>query len=82
MEKRMDEPAFKQVSKGLFEGSYYRLGGGKSSGWTADYWREAIEPVAVLGWRFMVEEPRSAAHNRMWVVTDYKAKELRPFFMT
>jgi hypothetical protein len=38
--------------------------------------------VAVLGWRFMVEEPRSAAHNRMWVVTDHEAKELRLFFMT
>ena len=35
----MDEPAFKQVSKGWFEDIYYRLGGGESSGWTADYWR-------------------------------------------
>jgi hypothetical protein len=77
----MDEPAFKQVAKGLFEEIYFRLGGGES-GWTADYWREVIEPVAELGWRFMVEEPRSAAHNRMWVVTDHKAKELRLFFMT
>ena len=28
----------------------------------------------------MVEEPRSAAHNRVWVVTDYKALERRLFF--
>ncbi len=77
----MGEPAFKQVSKGLFEEIYFRLGG-ESSGWTADYWREVIEPGAGLGWRFMVEEPRSAEHNRMWVVTDHKAKEHRLFFMT
>lgn len=77
----MGEPAFKQVSKGLFEEMYFRLGG-ESSGWTADYWREVIEPLAGLGWRFMVEEPRSAEHNRMWVVTDHKAMEHRLFFMT
>ena len=77
----MDEPAFKQVAKGLFEDIYYRLGG-ESSGWTADYWRQAIEPYTELGWRFMVEEPRSAAHNRMWVVTDHKALEHRMFFTT
>jgi hypothetical protein len=81
MEKRMDEPAFKQVSKGLFEEIYFRLGG-ESSGWTADYWREAIEPYTELGWRFMVEEPRSAEHNRMFIVTDHKAMEHRLFFMT
>lgn len=77
----MGEPAFKQVSKGLFEEMYFRLGG-ESSGWTADYWREVIEPLAGLGWRFMVEEPRSAEHNRMWVVTDHKAMEHRLFLMT
>ena len=78
----MDEPVFKQVSKGLFEEIYYRLGGGKSSGWTADYWREVIEPYAGPGWRFMVEEPKSPEHNRMWIVTDHKAMEHRLFFMT
>ena len=78
----MDEPAFKQVSKGLFEDIYFRLGGGESSGWTAEYWRKVIEPYTELGWRFMVEEPRSAEHNRMWVVTDHKAMEHRLFFTT
>jgi hypothetical protein len=77
----MGESAFKQVSKGLFEEMYFRLGG-ESSGWTADYWREVIEPLAGLGWRFMVEEPGSAEHSRMWVVTDHKAMEHRLFFMT
>ncbi|HEX8473493.1 MAG TPA: hypothetical protein VF666_05640 [Pyrinomonadaceae bacterium] len=78
----MDESAFKQVSKGWFEDVYFRLGGGESSGWTADYWREVIEPYTELGWRFMVEEPRSAEHNRMWVVTNHKAMEHRLFFTT
>jgi hypothetical protein len=60
---------------------YFRLGG-ESSGWTADYWREVIEPASGPGWRHMVEEPRSAAHNRMRVVTDQKAMEHRLFFRT
>jgi hypothetical protein len=82
MEKQMDEPTFKQVGKGLFEEMYLRLGGGNSTGWTADYWRKVIEPYAGLGWRFMAEEPKSAAHNRMFIVMDPKAMEHRMFFMT
>ena len=78
----MDEPAFKQVSKGLFKEMYFRLGGGESSGWTADYWRKFFEDEAELDWRFMVEEPRSAEHKRMFVVTDHRAREHRIFFMT
>jgi hypothetical protein len=81
VEKRTDEPTFKQVGKGLFEEMYFRLGGG-SSGWTANYWREVIEPYTGLGWRYMVEEPRSAEHNRMFIVTDPKAMEHRMFFVT
>ena len=82
MEKQMDEPAFKQVSRESFEETYFRLGGGELSGWTAGYWREVIEPVAGPGWRFLVEEPRSAAHTRMWVVSDPRAMEHRLFFRT
>jgi hypothetical protein len=78
----MDEPAFKQVSKGLFKDIYFRLGGGESSGWTADHWREVFEDKPELGWKFMVEKPRSAEHDRMFIVTDYKAREHRLFFMT
>ncbi len=78
----MDEPAFRQVSKGLFEDMYFRLGGGESSGWTADYWREFFEDNAKPGWKFMVEEPRSPRHVRMFIVADYEAKEYRMFFMT
>jgi hypothetical protein len=81
-EKGTDGPVFKQVGKGLFEEMYLRLGGGSSTGWTADYWREVIEPYAGLGWRFMVEEPKSPEHNRMFIVTDHQAMEHRMFFMT
>jgi hypothetical protein len=36
----------------------------------------------VPGWKYMVEEPRSAKHTRMNIVTDNKAKEYRMFFTT
>ena len=78
----MDKPAFKQVSKGLFRDIYFRLGGGEASGWTGDYWREFFEDKAEPGWRFMVEEPRSAEHGRMCVVSDHQAREHRLFFVT
>ena len=78
----MGEPAFKQVSKNLFKEMYFRLGGDKASRWTADYWWDVIEPHTGLGWRFMVEEPRSAEHNRMFIVMDHKAMEHRMFFLT
>ena len=78
----MDEPAFRQVSKGLFKDIYFRLGGGESSGWTADYWREFFEDKAEPGWRFMVQEPGSDGHDRMCVVTDHQAREHRLFFVT
>ena len=78
----MDEPTFKQVGKELFEEMYLRLGGGSSTGHTADYWRKVIEPYTGPGWRFMVEEPKSPAHNRMFLVMDPKAMEHRMFFLT
>lgn len=78
----MDEPAFKQVGKGLFKEMYFRLGGGKGSGWTEEYWRKFFEEKDDLGWRYLVEEPRSAAHNRMFLVTDPGAREHRMYFLT
>jgi hypothetical protein len=79
---RPDAPAFKEVTKEKFKEMYFRLGGGKRSGWTAEYWQEFFEDKAQPGWKYMVEEPRSAKHNRMNIVTDNKAKEYRMFFMT
>ena len=78
----MDEPAFKEVTKEEFKEVYFRLGGGDSSGWTADYWQKFFEEEAEPGWRFVVEAPRSPEHDRMWIVTDHEAKEYRLFFMT
>lgn len=82
MEKSVDEPAFKEVTKETFKEIYFRLGGGDSSGWTADYWRKFFEDEVKPGWRFMVEEPRSPKHDRMWIVTDPETKEYRLFFLT
>ncbi|MDQ1591109.1 MAG: hypothetical protein QOG71_1736 [Pyrinomonadaceae bacterium] len=73
---------FKEVSKEKFKEIYFRLGGGKRAGWTADYWQEFFEDKVKPGWKFMVEEPRSPKHVRMFIVTDAKAKEYRLFFMT
>lgn len=78
----MNEPAFKEVSKEKFKEIYFRLGGGHASGWTADYWGKFFEDEVKPGWRFVVEEPRSPAHDRMWIVTDQETKEYRLFFMT
>jgi hypothetical protein len=75
-------PGFKEVTKEKFKEIYFRLGGGKRSGWTAEYWQEFFEKKAQPGWKYMVEEPRSAKHTRMNIVTDNKAKEYRMFFMT
>lgn len=75
-------PGFKEVTREKFKEVYFRLGGGKSSGWTADYWQKFFENNAKPGWKFMVEEPRSPKHVRMFIVTDQKAKEHRMFFMT
>ncbi len=78
----MDEPAFKEVTKEKFRELYFRLGGGDSSGWTADYWQKFFEDEVRPGWKFMVEEPRSPEHDSMWIVTDNDKKEYRLFFMT
>ena len=73
---------FKEVTKEKFKEVYFRLGGGKRSGWTAEYWQEFFENKAKPGWKFMVEEPRSPKHVRMYIVTDAKAREYRLFFIT
>lgn len=78
----MDESAFKEVTREKFKEVYFRFGGGDFSGWTADYWRKFFEDEVEPGWRFMVEEPRSPDHDRMWIVTDQENGEYRMFFLT
>ena len=82
MEKQVGETAFTEVTKEEFKEIYFRLGGGPDSGWTAEYWQESFEDNVKLGWRFMVQEPRSPEHDCMWIVTDTGAREYRLFFMT
>jgi hypothetical protein len=78
----MDKTTFREVTKEKFKEIYFRLGGGKSSGWTAEYWQKFFEDKAKPGWRFMVEEPKSPEHDCMWIVTDNEAREYRVWFMT
>ena len=77
----MTAPAFKEVTKDEFKAIYFRLGG-RSSGWTGDYWQEFFERKLEPGWKFMVQEPSSPDHDCMWIVTDPDTGEYRLFFMT
>jgi hypothetical protein len=76
------ETAFREVSKKEFKEIYSRLGGGPSSGWTADYWHEFFEVAVNPDWKFMAQEPRDSEHDQMWIVSDTAAKEYRLFFLT
>ena len=73
---------FREVTKDEFKSIYFRLGGGASSGWTADYWKLHFEDTVRPGWRFVIEEPMSPKHDQMWVVSDQAAEEYRLFFLT
>ena len=73
---------FREVAKEKFKEIYFRLGGGESSGWTADYWQKFFEDEVKPSWKYMVEEPRTAEHVRMNIITDHKAEEYRLFFTT
>jgi hypothetical protein len=75
-------PAFREVTKEVFKEIYFRLGGGAASGWTAGYWQTFFEDEVEPGWRFMVEEPRSPRHDRMWIVSDPGTREYRLFFLS
>ena len=78
----MTDSRFKEVTKDEFRKIYFRLGGGKHSGWTADYWQKFFEDEVRAGWKFMIQEPASPAHDQMWIVSDNQAGEYRLFFMT
>lgn len=74
---------FKEVTKAKFKEYFFRYGVSvKNSGWTAEYWEEVFEKNAKPGFKFMLEEPKSASHNRLNIVTDNNAKEYRMYFMT
>jgi hypothetical protein len=77
-----DDTRFREVGKEEFKEIYFRLGGGPRSGWTEDYWRNHFEKDAQPGWKYVIEEPKSPAHDSMMIVADGEAKEHRLFFMT
>ena len=72
----------KEVTKEEFKRVYFRLGGGNRTGRTKEYWQQFFEQEANEGWRFMVEEPPSRKHTKMWIVTDHETRQYRLFFMT
>lgn len=76
-----DRPAFTAVSKESFREIYFRLGAAPYSGWTADYWQKFFEEEVHADWTFMVEQPRSPAHDQMWIVSDTQARQYRLFFL-
>jgi hypothetical protein len=76
------KPVFKEVTKARFKELYFRLGGGKRTGWTAEYWDEFFEKKVNPNWKFMVEEPRSSKHVRMYISSDKKSEEYRMYFLT
>ena len=78
----MSETAFREVTKEEFKEIYFRLGGGKYSGWTPGYWQKFFEDEIKPDWRFVVQDPATPQHDQMWIVSDNGAKEYRLFFMT
>ena len=75
--------SFKEVTKEKFKEYFFRYGVNvTNSGWTVEYWEKVFEKDAKPGWKYMLEEPKSASHNRMNIVDDNKAKEYRMFFLT
>jgi len=71
----------KQVTKSEFKQVYVRLGGGRD-GWDEAHWQSTFEHDSRPGMRFMIEEPETARHVKMWIVSDYAVNEYRLFFMT
>ena len=71
-----------EVGKERFKEMYFRLGDGKTTGWTLDYWNEFFELEKKPGMKYLVEEPPTPEHTRMMVVADFHAREYRLFFMT
>jgi hypothetical protein len=70
----------KEVTKEEFRKVYFELG--VASGWTLEYWNEFFEVEKRAGMKYLLEEPRTAEHSRMMIVTDYGMNEYRLFFLT
>ncbi len=71
----------RQVTKSEFKQLYFTLGRGRD-GWDEAHWKGTFEDNPRPDMRFMVEEPATALHVKMWIVSDYAVNEYRLFFMT
>jgi hypothetical protein len=74
--------AMKEVTREQFREIYFRLGGGVAAGWGPEYWDTFFEVERRPGMKYLCEEPETAEHTRMMIVTDYGADEYRMFFLT
>lgn len=72
----------KEISYDQFKKIYFKYGGGVDSGWGLEYWNESFENEKKPGMKYLYEEPQTAKHTRMKIVTDFGSKEYRLFFMT
>ena len=72
----------KEVTKEEFKEAYFALGGGAATGWSLDYWEKFFEGEKPAEMKFLLEEPETPEHNRMFIVSDYESKEYRLFFLT
>lgn len=71
----------KEVSKETFKETYFKLGGGRKTGYDLVDWNMSYEKNE-KGMKYLVREPETAQHTRMMIVTDYACKEYRMFFLT
>jgi len=69
------------VTKARFKEMFFKHGREKD-GWGASYWARFFEQEPERPMKYLIEEPLSAEHVRMMIVSDYAVMEYRLFFMT
>ena len=69
-----------EVTKEKFKEIYFRLGGGKASGWTLERWDEFFEKEPDR--KYFVEEAAAPGHTCMEIEIDYTARTCRMIFIT
>lgn len=72
----------KEVTRDEFERLYFELGGGQTAGWTRDYWERQFAAHYEPPMKFLAEPPETPEHTRMFIVSDFKAREHRMIFLT
>ena len=73
----------KRSTKDQFRETYFKLGGGDTTGWGLEYWNQFFEDDNKNpGMKYLVEEPETPKHTRMMIVTDFSTHEYRMFFLT